>query len=139
MRRAAAACLLAAVAAAGCGGHGRPHEVRATLFAPRSCRVEVFFETRMVTGREVTRGEIAAVRERLAASKRIRTFAFVSKRLALKRMAQRHPELVPGMPYNPLPAAYEIVPWSATDAKRLEAELRGVDGVEHVSAARACK
>jgi cell division protein FtsX len=138
MRRAAAACLLAAVVA-GCGAQKRAHEVPARLSAPRECHVSVYFATRMVTGREVTRGEIAAVRERLAASRRIRTFAFVSKRLALKRMAQRHPELVPGMPYNPLPAAYEIVPWSATDAKRLKAELRGVDGVEHVSAARACK
>ena len=141
MRGAAVAGLAAAVVAGGCGGHGRAREVRAELAAPRACHVTVFFTTRMVTGREATRAEIAAVRSRLrlASSSRIRTFAFVSKRLALRRMAKRHPELVQRMPINPLPSAYEIVPRSADDAKALAAELRGLHGLEHVSASRACK
>jgi cell division protein FtsX len=138
MRRAAAVGLLAAVVA-GCGGHRRAREVPAALAAPRECHVDVFFATRMVSGREATGAEIAAMRRKLAASSRVRTFAFVSKRLALRRMAKRHPELVQGMPNNPLPAAYEIVPWAAKDAKQLEAELRGGHGIEHVSAAKACK
>src|SRR5207249_3424585 len=33
----------------------------------------------------------------------IKTFAFVSKRLALRRMAKRHPGFVQGIPSNPLP------------------------------------
>jgi cell division protein FtsX len=78
------------------------------------------------------------VREKLAASSQIRTFAFVSKRLALRRMAKRHPELMHGISSNPLPAAYEIVPRSDSDAKELAAELRRARGVEHVSAARSC-
>jgi cell division protein FtsX len=137
MRRAAAACLLAAVVA-GCGGQKRAREVPARLAAPRGCHVTVFFTTRMVTGQEATHSEIGSVRERLASSSQIRTYAFVSRRLALRRMSKRHPELMHGIASNPLPAAYEIVPRSAEDARELAAELRHAKGVEHVSAARSC-
>ena len=137
MRRAAAACLLAAVVA-GCGVQKRAREVPARLIAPRECHVSVYFATRMVTGREATRTEIAAVRGRLASSPKIKTFAFVSKRLALRRMAKRHPAFVQGIPSNPLPSAYEIVPRSAKDARALAAELRRARGIEHVSAAKSC-
>ncbi len=137
MRCAAAAFLLAAVVA-GCGAQKRAREVPARLIAPRECHVSVFFATRMVTGREATRAEIAALRGRLSSSSKIETFAFVSKRLALRRMAKRHPAFVHGIPSNPLPAGYEVVPRSAKDARALAAELRRAEGVEHVSAARSC-
>ena len=137
MRQAAAAGLLAVVAA-GCGGSAHPREVRATLASPQSCHVNVFFATRMVTGREATRGEIASVRTRLAANTKVKTFAFVSETLAFRRMAKEHPEFTQGAPANPLPASYEIVPKSADDAEALKAELRGARGVEHVSSARSC-
>jgi cell division protein FtsX len=137
MRRAAAACLLAAVVA-GCGGQRRAREVPPQLAKPQGCLVSVYFATRMVSGREATRAEISAMRKRLASSSQIQTFSFVSKRLALRRIGKRYPELVHGAPGNPLPAAYEIVPRSGEGAKTLVAELRGARGVEHVSAARAC-
>jgi hypothetical protein len=120
MRHAAAACLLAAVVA-GCGAQKRAHEVPARLIAPRACHVSVFFATRMVTGREATRAEIAALRERLSSSSKVKTFAFVH-----------------GIPSKPLPSAYEVVPRSAEDAHALAAELRRATGVEHVSAAESC-
>jgi nitrous oxide reductase accessory protein NosL len=119
MRHAAAACLVAAVVA-GCGAQKRAHEVPARLIAPRECHVSVFLATRMVTGREATRAEIAALRERLSSSSKVKTFAFV------------------GSPSNPLPSAYEVVPRSAEDARALAAELRRATGVEHVSAAKSC-
>jgi cell division protein FtsX len=137
MRRAAAACLLAAVVA-GCGGQKRAREVPARLAAPQECHVSVFFATRMVTGRQATPAEIAAVRARLASSPRVTTFAFVSRRLALRRVAKRFPALVQGAPGNPLPPAYEVMPRSDEDAKPLVAELRRARGVEHASAARSC-
>jgi cell division protein FtsX len=137
MRRAAAACLLAAVVA-GCGGQKRAREVPARLEAPQECHVTAFFATRMVTGREATRPEIALVREKLASSSKVRTFAFVSRQLALRRMAKRHPAFVQGIPSNPLPAAYEIVPRSAGDAQALAEELRRSKGVEHVSPTKNC-
>ena len=93
MRRAAAACLLAAVVA-GCGAQKQAREVSARLIAPRECHVSVYFATRMVTGRAATRAEMAAVRGKLASSPRIKTLAFISKRLALRRMAKRHPAFV---------------------------------------------
>ena len=137
MRRAAAAGLLAAVAA-GCGDNAHPREVRATLASPQPCHVDVFFATRMVAGREATRAEIARVRTRLVANSKVKTFAFVSKKLAFRRMAKTYPEFAQSAPGNPLPASYEIVPRSAGDATALKAELRGARGVEHVSSARSC-
>jgi cell division protein FtsX len=137
MRRAAAACVLAAFVA-GCGSHERAREIPARLAPPHGCHVTVFFATRLVRGREATRHEIAAVRKTLAASSRIKTFSFVSKRLAFRRMARLEPDLVQGAPGNPLPAAYEIVPRAERDARPLIAELRHAKGVEHVSGARSC-
>jgi cell division protein FtsX len=137
MRR-AAGVLLATVVVAGCGGQKRAREVPARLAAPPGCHVSIFFATRMVTGRQATPAEIAAVRARLASSSRIKTFAFVSRRLALRRVAKRFPALVQGAPGNPLPPAYEVVLRSDEDTKRLVAEFRRARGVEHVSAAKAC-
>jgi cell division protein FtsX len=137
MRRAAAAGLLAAVAA-GCGGSAHPREVRASLASPQPCHVDVFFATRMVTGREATRAEIGAVGTRLAANPKIKTFAFVSKKLAFRRMEKEYPDFAQSAHGNPLPNSYEIVPRSADDVRDLKAELRGARGVEHVSSARSC-
>jgi cell division protein FtsX len=136
-RRAAAVALVAAVALSGCG-RSKAREVRATLAEPRGCFVQVFFASRMVTGREATRDEIRALRERIAASAKVRTFAFVSKPLALRRMAKKEPDLTRNLHANPLPAGFEIVPRSGDAARSLVHELGSERGVEHVSVARAC-
>ena len=136
MRRTATAALVA-VALAGCGG-SKPREVRATLASPRGCVVQVFFASRMVTGRAATQNEIRAVRDRIASSSKVKTFAFVSRELGLKRMARAHPELTQGLHANPLPETFEIVPRSGDDARALAAELGSERGVEHVGVARAC-
>ena len=47
----------------------------------------------MVTGRVATRDEIGAVRQRIASSSKVKTFAFVSTKLALERMAKRYPHM----------------------------------------------
>ena len=136
MRRTATAALVA-VALAGCGG-SKPREVRATLASPRGCVVQVFFASRMVTGRAATQNEIRAVRDRIASSSKVKTFAFVSRQLGLKRMARAHPELTQGLHANPLPETFEIVPRSGGDARALAGELGSERGVEHVGVARAC-
>jgi cell division protein FtsX len=138
MRLLAATALVAAVAAGGCGGHARAREVKARLAPPRGCRVGIFFASKLRSGRDATGAEIAAVRDRLASSSKVGTYAFVSKRLALHRLSITAPGLVQGMPGNPLPPSYEIVPRSPDDADSIEAQFRGLPGVEHVSASRAC-
>ena len=137
MRRAAAAGVVAAVALTGCGG-SKPREVRATLASPRGCLVQVFFASRMVTGRAATQDEIGAVRDRIASSSKVKTFAFVSRQLGLKRMAKSYPGLTRGLHANPLPETFEIVPRSGDDARALAGELGSERGVEHVGVARAC-
>ena len=137
MSRRAAAAGLAAVALCGCGA-SKPREVRATLDEPHGCVVQVFFASRMVTGRAATRDEIRAVRAQIASSSKVRTYAFVSKELGLRRMAKRQPGLTQGLHGNPLPASFEIVPRSGDDARALASELRSGRGVEHVGVARAC-
>ena len=133
MRRGAAAFLIvAAVALGGCGG-SNPREVDAKVTEPKGCVVRVFFASRMVSGRAAMRHEVHAVRDRIASSSKVRTFAFVSKELALKRMAKLHPVIARGLKANPLPEAYEIVPRSASDADELVADLSRMRGVEHVS------
>jgi cell division protein FtsX len=135
--RCAAAAGLVAVVLCGCGA-SKPREVPATLVAPRSCFVQVFFASRMVTGRMATQDEIRAVRERIASSSKVKTFAFVSRVLAFRRMAKRYPRIAGRLQSNPLPDAYQVVPRSAKDARAVAAELRGVRGVEHVGVAKAC-
>jgi len=136
LRRTATAALVA-VALAGCGG-SKPREVRATLASPRGCLVQVFFASRMVTGRAATQDEIGAVRDRIASSSKVKTFAFVSRQLGLKRMAKSYPGLTRGLHANPLPETFEIVPRSGDDARALAGELGSERGVEHVGVARAC-
>ena len=138
MTRLGAAALAVALLACGCGGPQRPREVRARLTPPRGCVVKVFFATSLMSGREATQREVRSVRARIQSSTRIRSFAFVSKRLALRRMQRLHPGLFGGLPGNPLPPSFELVPRSTGDAAVLARELRDARGVEHVSASQAC-
>ena len=137
MSRGAAATGLVAVVLCGCGA-SKPREVRATLAEPRGCVVQVFFASRMVTGRAATRDEMGAVRARIASSSKVRTYAFVSKELGLRRMAKHQPALTQGLRGNPLPESFEIVPRSGDDARALASELGSERAVEHVGVARAC-
>jgi cell division protein FtsX len=138
LRRAATAGAIAAVALTGCGG-SKPREVAAAVAPPRGCFVQVFFASRMVTGRMATRGEIRAVRDRIASNATVKTYAFVSRGLALRRMARKYPAIAGNLRTNPLPDAFEVVPRSAKDAPEVAADLRDLRGVEHVGVARACK
>jgi cell division protein FtsX len=135
--RRAAAVGLVAVVLSGCGA-SKPREVRATLAKPRGCVVQVFFASRMVTGRAAMQDEIRAVRDRIASSSKVRTYAFVSRELGFRRMRKRRPALTQGLRGNPFPASFELVPRSGDDARALAAELRSERGVEHLGVAKAC-
>ncbi len=77
--------------------------------------VKVFFEP------SARPKQIDGIRIKLAEDQRVKTFTFVSKEQALKRMRKRFPDLVKNLPGNPLPDAYEVIPTKAeynADIKR---------------------
>ncbi len=90
--------------------------------------VKVFFVD------EVTPKQVNAVRIHLEKDDRVRTFQFVSKSEALKRMQKRYPQLTANLPSNPLPASYEVTPQKAEEVKALAADIRQQKfaGVERV-------
>jgi cell division transport system permease protein len=90
--------------------------------------VKVFFVD------EVTPKQVNAVRIHLETDDRVRTFQFVSKSEALKRMQKRYPQLTANLPSNPLPASYEVTPQKAEEVKALAADIRQQKfaGVERV-------
>jgi cell division protein FtsX len=133
----AVGCLLCVTA---CGGSGEPgtKEVSAKVTQLEGCLVRVFFATEAVSGTVATRPQIQGVKE-LERDPRVESFSFVSKKLALRRFAKKHPEIVGGgIPANPLPPSYDVVPAAGEDVRALEETFRGRPGVENVNSARAC-
>ncbi len=59
---------------------------------------------------EATAKEVEAVRLWLAKDERVRSFRFISPQEALRVMHKKFPELTKDLPYNPLPASFEVVP-----------------------------
>lgn len=90
--------------------------------------VKVFFVD------DVKDKEINAVRTYLDKDDRVKSFRFVTKDEALRRMKKRYPELTANLPSNPLPASYEILPGQAEDVKLIANDLRKQKfaGVERV-------
>lgn len=90
--------------------------------------VKVFFVD------EVTPKQVNAVRIHLETDEQVKSFQFVSKTEALKRMQKSYPQLTANLPSNPLPASYEITPRKAEEVKAIATGLRTqkFPGVERV-------
>jgi cell division transport system permease protein len=90
--------------------------------------VRVFFD------QNATNRQIEAVRADLVARPDVGKVVFVSKEDALRRMREKHPELVKNLASNPLPASYEVTPMRA---EQVEAVAGSLDppppGVEKVN------
>lgn len=80
--------------------------------AKKQLLVKVFFCSAGGKGcaREATAKEVEAVRLWLAKDERVKSFRFISEQEALRIMRKRFPELTEDLPYNPLPASFEVVP-----------------------------
>jgi cell division protein FtsX len=83
------------------------------------------------------------VRHRLAElDTPIASVRFVTKKQALAQMRRRYPNLVQGMPYNPLPASFRVRPRYVSDEKQIVRALKpkpsGVDAVRFVPKRRRC-
>jgi hypothetical protein len=78
--------------------------VVAGLDPPSGCYVTVFL------AEDVTRADIASVRERLLANSAVIQVSYVSKALELRRFGLRNPRAAKGMHVNPFADRFEVVP-----------------------------
>jgi cell division transport system permease protein len=96
----------------------------------RELVVKVDFKTGKA---QATRQEENAVARRLESNAQIKTWVFVPKEVAFKRMQKRYPELTRDVPWNPLPDSFEITPVRAEYIHEIAEDLRpappGVDKV----------
>jgi len=90
--------------------------------------VKIFF----VEG--VTPKQVNAVGTYLGSRDTIKSYQFVSKTEALKRMKKKYPQLTANLPSNPLPASFEVTPQKADEVKVIAADLRAQKfaGVEKI-------
>jgi len=141
--------MVAAVAAllllgCGCGGSASTTEettteethakvVEARLEQPTICFLTVFLSE------SVTPAQKSHVEELLLANPRIREIAFVPKALALRRLAEKQPDVAKGMHVNPFPDQFEIVPGTRSDLFAIVTDFAaGVDGVTNVRPSSTC-
>ncbi len=91
--------------------------------------VRVFFD------QNATNRQIEAVRADLVGRPDVAKVVFVSKEDALRRMREKHPELVKNLASNPLPASYEVTPKRAEQVEAVAGSLdplpRGVEKVNY--------
>jgi len=73
--------------------------------------------------RDATVKEIETVRMWLAKDPRVKSFRFISSQEALKIMQKKYPELTKGLPYNPLPASFEVSPIRAEYTDDIKRDL----------------
>jgi cell division transport system permease protein len=100
----------------------------------RGLVVEVYFCTQNTCDKEVSRGQIEALRAKLVSMPEVKDVTFVSKEEALEIMRKRSPELVENITSNPLPPSYRVTPHKGEDVSRIAARLEPVPaGVEKVS------
>jgi cell division transport system permease protein len=96
--------------------------------------VEVFYCTESTCDREANPQQINAVRRRLESNELVRDIEFVPKTRALQIMREKEPEIVEGIPYNPLPNAHKVIPKEGEYARRIKQSLTpppaGVDVVK---------
>jgi cell division transport system permease protein len=90
--------------------------------------VRVFFD------QTATNPQIEAVRAKLVARPDVAKVVYVSKDDALRRMRDKHPELVKNLASNPLPASYEVTPKRAEEVEAVASSLEPPpSGVEKVN------
>ena len=79
--------------------------------------VKVYFES------DATPKQVEFVRLKLAGDERVEKFTFVPEEEALRRMRKKFPELVKNLSYNPLPAAFEVIPTKAEYNAEIKQEI----------------
>ena len=142
------AALLAAVfglLAAGCGGSSGASEeetttvaeparlVKAGLRPPGGCFLAVYL------AETATAAQRRRVQLLMLSSDSVATVAYVPKAIALKRLAQRKPDVARGMRLNLFPNTFEVVPRTRLAVYSIIAGFAaGVPGVTNVRASVPC-
>jgi cell division transport system permease protein len=96
----------------------------------KELQVHVYFAT------NATKTQENAVGARLQADKRVKHVTFVSKAQALQQMKKQFPDMFKtGLPNNPLPDSYTVVPVKPDDTPKIGAAVRNDNwpGVDKVS------
>jgi len=90
--------------------------------------VKVFFTE------NATKKQINALGNRLQTDPQVKSFTFISKQQALRRMEKSYPQLTENLPSNPLPDSFEIVPKKGEDTEPIALSIRGAKlaGVDEV-------
>jgi cell division transport system permease protein len=91
----------------------------------RQLLVNVYFcsQLRCPSEGEAKNSEIDKVRTLLTAMPQVKSVRFVSKDEALAIEKKKHPELVAGLPGNPLPNAFKVIPRRAEDIDAISTQL----------------
>jgi cell division transport system permease protein len=87
--------------------------------------VEVFYCTESTCKEAATPKQVAAVRQKLdpESNELVRSVDFVPKEEALAIMRKKEPDIVEGIPFNPLPDAHRIIPVKGEYASRIKDSL----------------
>ena len=144
-KMAAVLAAFAGLLAAGCGGSSGASEeettaaaeparlVKAGLRPPTGCFLTVYL------GETATAAQRGRVQSLMLSSDGVATVAYVRKALALKRLAQRKPDVARGMRLNLFPNTFEVVPRTRLDVYSIIAGFAaGVPGVTNVRASVPC-
>ena len=83
--------------------------------------VDVYFCTNITCGNDATKAQEEKIGNLLSPSNMpaVKEVSFVSKAEALKIMEKKSPELTEGLPSNPLPDAFKVIPKRAEDIKTI--------------------
>jgi len=95
--------------------------------------VHVYFCTTLSCGHNATQEEENAVGNMLGHISQIKSVTFVSKADAFKIMEKKNPELTNGLPSNPLPDSFDVIPKNGSDVETIASAIGHPAGVEKVN------
>ena len=85
--------------------------------------VHVYFCTTLSCGRAATQAQETEVGNMLGNISEVKSVNFVSKAQAFKLMQKKNPELTNGLPSNPLPDSFEVIPQNGNDIVKIAATM----------------
>jgi cell division transport system permease protein len=95
--------------------------------------VKVYFCTTLRCGHEANGHQLDAVRAQLLAIPQVKSVRFIDKATALRIEQKEHPEMTRGLPGNPLPNEYEVIPKHGEDVDAIARQLNPIPaGVEKI-------
>jgi cell division transport system permease protein len=85
--------------------------------------VHVYFCTELSCGQTAGKAQEEKVGNVIAALPEVKSVGFISKERALQIMRKQNPELTHGLPSNPLPDSWEVIPKRGEDVEKIAAKV----------------